>query len=94
MRKYCWRLQYSNTVKKCVDGAGEEPIIFHQPVNNVLKWSTSIESGICMANLCEDWVDVSFWRRAYNLSSGTGYRVATWNSKLHAWVLLICVMVV
>jgi len=60
------------------EGAGEEPIIFHQPVNNVLEWSTSIESGICMANLCEDWVDESFWRRAYNLSSGKGYRFATW----------------
>ena len=60
------------------EGAGEEPIIFHQPVNNVLEWSTSIESGICMANLCEDWVDESFWRRAYNLSSGREYRLATW----------------
>ena len=60
------------------EGAGEEPIIFHQPVNNVLEWSTSIESGICMANLCEDWVDESFWRKAYNLSSGKGYRLATW----------------
>ena len=60
------------------EGAGEEPIIFHQPVNNVLEWSTSIESGICMANLCEDWVDESFWRKAYNLSSGKEYRLATW----------------
>lgn len=60
------------------EGAGEEPIIFHQPPNNVLEWSTSIESGICMANLCEDWVDESFWRRAYNLSSGKEYRMATW----------------
>lgn len=60
------------------EGAGEEPIIFHQPPNNVLEWSTSIESGICMANLCEDWVDESFWRKAYNLSSGKGYRMTTW----------------
>lgn len=60
------------------DGAGEEPIIFHQPENNVLEWSTAIESGICMANLCEDWVDESFWRKAYNLSSGKEYRFATW----------------
>lgn len=60
------------------EGAGEEPIIFHQPPNNVLEWSTSIESGICMANLCEDWVDESFWRKAYNLSSGKEYRTATW----------------
>ena len=60
------------------EGAGEEPIIFHQPANNVLEWSTSIESGICMANLCEDWVDESFWGKAYNLSSGKGYRLAAW----------------
>lgn len=60
------------------EGAGEEPIIFHQPANNVLEWSTSVDSGICMANLCEDWVDESFWRKAYNLSSGRDYRMATW----------------
>lgn len=60
------------------EGAGEEPIIFHQPVNNVLEWSTSIESGICMANVCEEWVPESFWRKAYNLSSGPGYRLTCW----------------
>lgn len=60
------------------EGGGEEPIIFHQPVNNVLEWSTSIESGICMANICEDWVPESFWRKAYNLSSGPEYRLTCW----------------
>lgn len=60
------------------EGAGEEPIIFHQPPNNVLEWSTSIESGICMANLCEDWVPEDFWRKAYNLSSGKGWRLTCW----------------
>ncbi|MDY4195533.1 MAG: FAD-dependent oxidoreductase [Bariatricus sp.] len=60
------------------EGAAEEPIVFHQPPNNVLEWSTSIDSGICMANLCEDWVDEDFWRKAYNLSSGKDYRLATW----------------
>lgn len=60
------------------EGAGEEPIIFHQPVNNVLEWSTSIESGICMANICEDWVPESFWRKGYNLSSGPAYRKTCW----------------
>lgn len=61
-----------------VEGAGNEPIIWHQAPNNVLEWSTSIESGICMANLCEDWVPEDFWRKGYNLSSGAGYRLATW----------------
>lgn len=60
------------------EAAGEEPIITHQNPNNVLEWSTSIESGICMANICEDWVPESFWRKAYNLSSGPGYRLAAW----------------
>ena len=60
------------------EGAGEEPIIFHQPPNNVLEWSTAIESGICMANICEDWVPESFWRKAYNLSSGKEWRFTCW----------------
>ncbi|MCI9443012.1 MAG: FAD-dependent oxidoreductase [Ruminococcus sp.] len=60
------------------ESAAKEPIMFHQPPNNVLEWSTQIESGICMANLCEDWVDESFWRKAYNLSSGKEYRLTTW----------------
>lgn len=60
------------------EGAGEEPILFHQPPNYVLEWSTSIESGICMANICEDWVPEFFWRKAYNLSSGAGYRLTYW----------------
>jgi len=62
----------------CNEGSANQPIIFHQPVNNVLEWSTAIESGICMANLCEDWVEESFWRKAYNLSSGSKWRLTTW----------------
>ena len=31
-----------------------------------------------MANLCEDWVPEEFWRKAYNLSSGKGWRFAHW----------------
>ena len=60
------------------EGAENEPIIFHQPPNDVMEWSTAIESGIAMANLCEDWVDESFWRKAYNLSSGAKWRYANW----------------
>lgn len=44
----------------------------------MLEWSTAVESGICMANLCEDWVPEEFWRKAYNLSSGKGWRFAHW----------------
>jgi len=62
----------------CNDNTVGEPIVFHQAPNNVLEWSTSIESGICMANLCEDWVPEDFWKKAYNLSSGAGYRLTSW----------------
>lgn len=58
--------------------AKDEPIQHHQNPNNVLEWSTAVESGICMANLCEDWVPESFWRKAYNLSCGKGWRFAHW----------------
>lgn len=58
--------------------AGQEPIIFHQPVNNVLEWSTAVESGVCMANVCEDWVPESFWCKGYNLSSGPKWRLTCW----------------
>lgn len=60
------------------EGAGEEPIFLHQNANNVLEWSTAIESGICMANICESWVNESFWRKAYNLSSGETWRMTAW----------------
>lgn len=62
----------------CNESSANQPIVFHQPPNNVLEWSTSIESGICMANLCEDWVPENFWRKAYNLSSGSKWRLTTW----------------
>lgn len=58
--------------------AATDPIMWHQPPNNVLEWSTSIESGIAMANLCEDNIPEDFWRHAYNLSSGGKFRKTTW----------------
>lgn len=60
------------------EGAKDQPIVFHQPPNYVVEWSTAIESGICMANICEAFVPESFWRKSYNLSSGPGYRLTSW----------------
>ena len=31
-----------------------------------------------MANICEAFVPESFWRKSYNLSSGPGYRLTSW----------------
>lgn len=55
--------------------AGQEPIIFHQPPRNVLEWCTATESGILLANACEDWVPESFWRGIYNIGGGETFRL-------------------
>lgn len=60
------------------EGAGDEPIIFHQSPNNVLEWVTAIESGVLMANICEEWIDESFWRNCYNIGGGKEWRFTAW----------------
>lgn len=54
------------------------PIMFHQNLNNILEWSTAEESGLLMANVCEDWIPDTFWRRAYNIGSGEKWRLTEW----------------
>lgn len=56
------------------ESAGQDPIIFHQPPSNVLEWVTAFESGIMLANLCEDWVPDSFWRKFYNVGGHESFR--------------------
>lgn len=52
-----------------------DPIMFHQPLNNVLEWVTAYESGILVANACEDWVSHSFWRKIYNIGGDPSFRL-------------------
>lgn len=54
------------------------PIMFHQNFNNVLEWITAEESGLLMANLCEDGLPPSFWKRAYNVGGGEKWRLTLW----------------
>lgn len=54
------------------------PIAFHQNMNNVLEWVTAEESGLLMANICEDWIPESFWRKAYNVGGGEAWRMTAW----------------
>lgn len=51
-----------------------DPIVFHQNLNNVLEWVTAEESGKLMANVCEDWIPESFWRKCYNIGGGEMWR--------------------
>lgn len=57
------------------ESAAQEPIIFHQPPANVLEWVTNMESGILLANACEDWVPEDFWRKVYNIGGGDSFRI-------------------
>ncbi|MGI9255719.1 MAG: NAD-dependent epimerase/dehydratase family protein, partial [Salinispira sp.] len=51
-----------------------DPIIFHQPLNNHVEWSTSEDSGEALYNLCTTELPDRFWRNMYNLGSGPEFR--------------------
>lgn len=51
------------------------PILFHQPLNTVFEFITARDSGLLMANACEDDVPDDFWRRVYNIGGGETARV-------------------
>lgn len=56
----------------------QHPIMFHQNLHNVLEWVTADESGMLMANICEDWIPDHFWRKAYNVGGGEQWRMTAW----------------
>ncbi|MBN1648157.1 MAG: NAD-dependent epimerase/dehydratase family protein [Spirochaetales bacterium] len=51
-----------------------EPIIFHQPLNNHIEWSTAEDSGRALYNICTNDLPDEFWRNMYNVGSGEGFR--------------------
>jgi nucleoside-diphosphate-sugar epimerase len=53
-----------------------DPILFHTPLNGVLEWVTVRDSGILLANVCEDSVPRDFWARIYNIGGGRPNRLA------------------
>jgi len=52
-----------------------DPILFHQPLDNRIEWSTAEDSGRALYNLCTGNLPDAFWRQVYNLSSGAEFRV-------------------
>ena len=54
------------------------PTAFHVPMRGVLEWATIEDSGRLLAQVCEDWVPESFWNKAYNISSGSQYRMTNY----------------
>ncbi len=52
-----------------------DPIMFHQPLHTCIEFCTDKDSGLLLANACEDNVDESFWRNFYNIGGGPAARL-------------------
>lgn len=50
------------------------PIMFHQPLDNHIEWSTAQDSGRALYNLVTGDHPDEFWRNTYNLGGGSGFR--------------------
>ena len=55
-----------------------DPIMFHAPLEGVLEWITMRDSGILLANVCEEDVPEDFWRRIYNIGGGQPNRLTNY----------------
>lgn len=64
---------YPDLLKKAND-----PIAYHVPFAGVLEWSTVEDSARVLANVCEESVPDTFWKKYYNLSSGPSYRLTNY----------------
>lgn len=51
------------------------PIMFHTPLAGVLEWVTPRDSGMLLANVCEEQVPDEFWGRIYNIGGGKPNRL-------------------
>lgn len=52
-----------------------DPVLFHAPLNGALEWVTVRDSGMLLANVCEDTVPQDFWGRIYNIGGGRDNRI-------------------
>ena len=52
-----------------------DPIIFHQPLDNHIEWSTAEDSGRVLYNICSMELSDDFWRNMYNIGNGAEFRV-------------------
>lgn len=52
-----------------------DPIMFHQPLETCIEFCTARDSGLLLANACEDNVPEEFWRNFYNIGGGPAARL-------------------
>lgn len=51
------------------------PMIFHTPLNGVLEWITTEDSGRLLERVCRPEVPDSFWGKCYNAGGGEKFRI-------------------
>ena len=51
------------------------PVAFHTPINGVLEWITTEDSGRLLERVCREEVPESFWGKSYNAGGGEPFRL-------------------
>jgi len=57
---------------------GTDPISFHVPLRGVLEWSTALQNGTLLSNLCTSTLPDSFLRKFYNIGGGESFRLTNY----------------
>lgn len=52
------------------------PVAFHVPINGVLEWITTEDSGRLLERVCRPEVPEDFWGKCYNLGGGKPFRLS------------------
>ena len=52
-----------------------DPVTFHVPLQGVIEWITTEDSGRLLERLCRPEVPDNFWRKCYNAGGGTEFRL-------------------
>lgn len=52
-----------------------DPIMYHQPLETCIEFCTVHDAGLLLANVCEDSVPETFWRKFYNIGGGAKSRI-------------------
>lgn len=51
------------------------PVIFHTPLQGVLEWITTEDSGRLLERICRPEVPENFWGKCYNAGGGENFRL-------------------
>lgn len=51
------------------------PVVFHTPINGVLEWITTEDSGRLLERICRKDVPEDFWCKCYNAGGGENFRL-------------------